>query len=227
MISHEYKCIFVHIPKCAGTSIEKALGHFDGHSGRGGQDHRTIRMIEKPSFSIHTLSSIDNLIQFRRRLKYLNSNQIYNQKNKIEVTKEQYKSYFKFTVVRDPWSRVFSWYKNIMQDEIHQKNFGISPDFTFEQFLGSFLGKDMIRPQTYWLQNYRGRIDFDHIGRFDKLEETFDVIQKTLNIKDISFPHEIKGDGDDYRIYYNDSLIDKVNRFYHEEIEMFGFRFDG
>ena len=34
MISHQHKCIFIHIPKCAGTSIEfffkhnaAALGH--------------------------------------------------------------------------------------------------------------------------------------------------------------------------------------------------------
>lgn len=48
MISHKYKCIFIHIPKCVGTSIEQALGHFDEYSGRDRQDHRTIRMIENP-----------------------------------------------------------------------------------------------------------------------------------------------------------------------------------
>ena len=39
MISHKHQCIFVHIPKCAGTSIASALGHLDNHTGRGGQDH--------------------------------------------------------------------------------------------------------------------------------------------------------------------------------------------
>uniref|UniRef100_A0A1D9FVM8 Sulfotransferase family protein n=1 Tax=Moorena producens (strain JHB) TaxID=1454205 RepID=A0A1D9FVM8_MOOP1 len=52
MISHEHKCIFVHIPKCAGTSIEHLLGHFDDFSGRGGQDHRSIRTIEQPFIKI-------------------------------------------------------------------------------------------------------------------------------------------------------------------------------
>ena len=48
MISHNYKFIHIHIPKCAGTSIEKAFGHFDAHTGKNAQDHRTLRMIEQP-----------------------------------------------------------------------------------------------------------------------------------------------------------------------------------
>lgn len=226
MISHNYKCIFIHIPKCAGTSIEKALGHFEGHSGRGGQDHRPIRMIEKPSFTIHTLSSIENMLEFRSRLKRRNSTTIYNPNNKIEVTKEQYKTYFKFTIVRNPWSRAFSWYKNVMRDEIHKKNYGIYSDISFNHFLKKFMGKGMLRPQTYWLQDYRGKINFDYIGRFELLQETFDVINSHLDVKHISFAHEIKGSGDDYRSHYDNDLIKMVSTFYSKEIKMFGYGFD-
>jgi hypothetical protein len=53
MISHEYKCIFVHIPKTAGSSIEQKLGWFDELKW-GVQDHRTIREIEpKPKSLIY------------------------------------------------------------------------------------------------------------------------------------------------------------------------------
>ena len=58
MISHKYKFIHIHIPKCAGTTIEKALGHFDGHKGRNGQDHRTIRMLEQPFLRINSIKSL-------------------------------------------------------------------------------------------------------------------------------------------------------------------------
>ena len=61
MISHKHTFIFIHIPKCAGTSIESAFGHFDGFSGRGGQDHRSFRMIEKPIVSLNSLSSVENI----------------------------------------------------------------------------------------------------------------------------------------------------------------------
>lgn len=49
MMSYKYKCIFIHIPKSAGTSIEQTLGHFK-QLKRGVQDHRTIREMEPMPF---------------------------------------------------------------------------------------------------------------------------------------------------------------------------------
>ena len=48
MISHANRCIYIHIPKTAGTSIEKKLGLFDDLEP-GVQDHRTIRELEEAS----------------------------------------------------------------------------------------------------------------------------------------------------------------------------------
>ena len=70
MISHDYRCIFIHIPKCAGTSIEDALGHLDNHPGRGGQDHRSIRIIEPIHLSHlrHIIFKKDNFSEFIQRI---------------------------------------------------------------------------------------------------------------------------------------------------------------
>ena len=90
MISHKYKCIFIHIPKCAGTSIEQALGHFDEYSGRGRQDHRTIRMIENPAPPIQVISSKENIIQYLKGKKRIFYDKTPNPKNKLSVTRQQY-----------------------------------------------------------------------------------------------------------------------------------------
>ena len=110
MISHKHKCIFIHIPKCAGTSIENALGYLDSHEGRGGQDHRGIRLIEKPFPNYHVLRTMDNAIEMLRRIKYYKvSSGIENPKNHLLASKLEYGSYYKFSFVRNPWARAYSW----------------------------------------------------------------------------------------------------------------------
>lgn len=226
MISHEYKCIFIHIPKCAGTSIESALGHLDGHAGRHGQDHRPIRMIEKPLLSRHVFTSKENFQLCRKSIKHQKRTNVHNYRNKLTVTKEQYETYYKFTVVRNPWARAFSWYKNVMRDEMHRKNNGITFEMTFNQFLKEYMGKSELRPQTYWLKNYKGQIDLDYIGKFEKLQDTFKKIKRSLNLIDIEFPHKLKGSGEDYKSKYDKKTIDIVKEFYREEIRLFHYTFD-
>ena len=74
-----------------------------------------------------------------------------------------------------------------MRDEMHRKNNGITSEMTFNQFLKEYIGKSELRPQTYWLKNYKGQIDLDYIGKFEKLQDTFKEIKRSLNLIDIEF----------------------------------------
>ena len=226
MISHKYKCVFIHIPKCAGTSIESALGHLDNHNGRGGQDHRSIRMIEQPWMNFNAITSKENIAEILRRPKHQYSKKVLNPKNKYTLTKEQYDSYFKFTIIRNPWARAFSLYKNVMNDEIHKKNLKITKDLSLREFLNLYAGKGMLRPQVYWIKNFEGKISLDYIGRFENLSEDVHEIFKKLQLENIKLPHKIKGTGKDYREIYDDESIQIVSEVYKEEIRMFNYTFN-
>jgi len=103
MISHKNKYIFIHIPKCAGTSVEKALGQDDEGIHKDLQDHRTIRQLELPVNLSEVMKSRKNIYQYL--LPIQNYTTRFNTWN--NVTQHQYKQYYKFTIVRNPWARAW------------------------------------------------------------------------------------------------------------------------
>jgi hypothetical protein len=223
MISHTYQCIFIHIPKCAGTSIEYALGHINNHTGRGGQDHRSLRMIEKPCPIPRAFYSKENIVEFFRRQKLQYVTKVRNPNNKNTVSRRQYISYFKFTIVRNPWDRAVSWYSNVICDTIHRKKHGITDDMSFKEFLKRFAGKGMLKSQLYWIKGFDGSIPLDYIGRFENLSNDVQEIFKRLNLKEITLPHKIKGNAENYRDYYDTEANEIIREVYKEDIEMFDY----
>lgn len=222
MISHEHKCIFVHIPKCAGTSIERALGHFDDYSGRGRQDHRSIRMIEPINSKI--FASVENNKEFIKRL-WVQASPPPNPRSRFVVTKEQYESYFKFTIVRNPWARAYSWYKNVLKDDLWKRRYKITGEMTLYEFLKLYIGVDGLRPQIFWIKNYNGDITLDYIGRFENLANNFQTACNLMKIEPIKLPHELKGNANDYIDAYDANSRDIINKVFREEIELFGYSF--
>ncbi len=225
MISHKYKCIFIHIPKCAGTSIETALGHLDNHSGRGGQDHRSIRMIENPLKTPYVFYSKENFIILLYSI-YYKVRKLNNPKNKITVTKNQFNNYFKFAVVRNPWARAFSWYKNVMRDPIQQKKLKISGHISFNKFLHIYAGKGALRPQTYWIKNFKGKIPLDYIAFFETLSDDFQEVCKALQIDRLTLPHVLGSSDKYYQSHYDKDSINLIEKVYKEEIDTFNYTFE-
>lgn len=224
LVSHEHKCIFIHIPKCAGTSIELALGHHSDYSGRGRQDHRTIRQLQRPLTLRQAVSSVENLEEILRTAAHP-FRPHKNPKNEYTVSSAQYDIYFKFAFVRNPWARAYSWYANVIRDDILSRKYNLSDEITFPEYIKFSAGKDLLKPQTYWMKDYSGRLAMDFIGKFENLAEDYRSVCEKLNLEESALPHLVKGSNEDYREHYDPNSISIINRIYREEIELFNYHF--
>lgn len=224
MISHRYHCLFIHIPKCAGTSIEKKLGHFT-EQRRGVQDHRTLRDYEpvSPAVFLRLLRSGDPYMTWRRHCRRF----VWEAAGLAgPLTRAQFQHYFKFTFVRNPWARVHSWYQNVLRDSHHQRRLGLSADVDFDAFLQRCPDLYETHPQTWWLQDSRGALAMDFIGRFENLKEDFAQVAERIGLEDAELPWLVKGGGgESYTEAYSDEGRARVAQVYAEEIEQFGYRF--
>jgi hypothetical protein len=226
MINHELGLVFIHIPKCAGSSFEAAFGHFKSFYGNGAQDHRTIRMLQQPWLCISAFKTKSNIIELGRRFAWNYYHPASNPLNKTVLTRDQFQRYTKVSMIRNPWSRVVSWYHNVIESDYHISRLKIRPDISFKEFLFKFGGYGPLRSQMDWLVNFSGDVEFGYLVRFENVKDLVSDLSKSLGVHDVKLPHLIKSMPVDYRKMYDSESFDYVEKVYACEIKRFKFAFD-
>jgi hypothetical protein len=195
MISHRKKFIFVHINKTAGTSIMKALAEYSD-SGKGQKHEMLYRILPSDGFS--------------------NKSGL----NLISQCKQSPKKYFKFAFVRNPWDRAVSGFKyQVLKRGKYTKNFNrYLQVHTNIPFLSS-------HNQLDWITNEKNEVKLDFIGRFENLQEDFNIICDKIGIPKQQLPHKNKSKHKSYTEYYDDETRQIVAEKYAKDIEYFGYEF--
>jgi len=182
-------------------------------------------MLEKPFPLSLKLFTQGNSPELFRRVKH-SFRKHKNPNNALTVTASQFKSYYKFSFVRNPWARAYSWFNNVIRDQVQQSHLGVTSEIDFKTFLKKFGGTGMLKPQTYWLKSFNGELGVDFVGRFEHLKEDFQAVMGALGNQKLELPHQIKGKGRDFRSVYDDETIELVARTYADEIKLFDYKFE-
>jgi hypothetical protein len=218
LISYSHKFIFIHIAKAAGLSIREALKKYC-------QEPEQFKIIRPP----RKLGDKPNPLYEMWEAFLLHQQASAIQK---ELTREVYDSFYTFAFVRNPWDWQVSMYNFILQETSHTKHKLVKSMSGFAEYLEWVVNtkkpyaKGAPKYQKEMICNFNGELIVDFVGRYETLEQDFNHVCRVLDIRP-SLPHLNRTGHKDYRSYYNEKTKKIVAEHFKEDIEMFGYTFDG
>ncbi|HTU69044.1 MAG TPA: sulfotransferase family 2 domain-containing protein [Candidatus Baltobacteraceae bacterium] len=205
MISHSLRCVFIHIPKCGGTSIEDVLwpgprttnelwgGFVDAYCNpyqTGGLQHLTAALVRKV------------------------------------IGEETFERYYRFAVVRNPWDRAVSQFVFLRRRPDLQAFLGIDGDATFKAYLRAIRARAHVQwePQYRFLYDTNDRILVDDVLRFEQLDASIAQVFDRLGVLG-PLPHRNAGERESLQAYYDDEARELVAEWYAQDVHRFGYTF--
>lgn len=217
IVSKELSCIFIHIPKTAGSSI-------------GEPNYRKFRK----GFLIKYLGNDD--IAKAGHIKGIDLKEKY---------KDCWEDYFKFCFIRNPWDRFVSAYIYSKQKissiysrvnstssyKMRRSTFGsqLQQCHSFRDFCIKLEQFDLdihFEPQVDYITDSKENLLVDFIGKYENLNQDFKKICETIGLPGkVVLPHFRNTKHKIYREYYDNETKKIVEKYYEKDIEMFKYQF--
>ena len=227
MICREYQCLFVHVPKTAGQSVEQFF--MDRLGLDWDRDRAEVMLGDNPDRDRGT-----------QKLAHLSAAE-YVEDGFIGA--EEFARLFKFSFVRNPYERIVSEYR--YRNYFAHRSFR---DFVLHKLPRPGWDDDYrhVMPQYDMLHDSGGRLLVDFVGRFEHLQRDFTEVCARLGIEDAELPHRnpsnkrsrtlkrrvrtfVFRNGEHgtrrYTDFYDDETREAVARLYRRDIEAFGYDF--
>jgi len=160
----------------------------------------------------------------------------YNKHCPLHIIHETFpfiENHFKFSIVRNPFDWVVSWYfyrksNSIPRgkanpnctDGIEFKEWLVNPESTAYNEKG--IGLTMSQLDT--IQGNE-KISLDFVGKYENLQEDFNTICDKIGIPRQELLHKNKSKHKHYTEYYDDVTREIVAKKYAKDIEYFGYKF--
>jgi hypothetical protein len=209
MIDHKRKILFIHVPKNAGTSIERTV--FTNYDFNNKYSLEYLIGYDKKNMINLQHATLKELIDF----KYISEN-ILNE-------------YHSFAVVRNPFTRAISGYIWLLND------LGIEESFSnFLKRKGEFSTEKLTNHSTYVMDHfytqsefltYKGNIAVKSILKFERLDKDFKKFNAEINGKyflNIHFKKNKKKRRKLLKLFTEENL-ELIRDRYSEDFDNFGY----
>jgi chondroitin 4-sulfotransferase 11 len=157
-------------------------------------------------------------------------------------------TFWLFSFVRNPWSRIVSRFEHLKGVLIDDKNLNVAKsertdldcyfrhynlennikNYCFNKFLkfATVTWNAHWEMQFYQIANRVNGIDkVNFIGRFENLQQDFNIVCDKIGIPHQELPHHNKSKHKHYTEYYDDETKQIVAEKYAKDIEYFGYKF--
>lgn len=228
IVSHKHRFIFLKTEKTAGTSLQSALAAYIGPddiiSGKRRDPVTNKRRGQTVALGLGRYIKVPT--EIKRRLPAIAGYYPHMPARQLRdlVGRQVWNSYFKFAVERNPWDRqVSNYFQRQSKDGAAKRD--------FERYICSPIYRRLhhVRLDNWGIYTIDDEIAVDLVMRYETLEADY---RKLLDILGLETPVELplhranhRPADADYRRFYNERTIDLVARWYHKEIEAFGYSF--
>ncbi len=214
IISRGRKYIFPHIPKTGGTALTLAL------EARAMKDDILIGDTPK---AVKRRARLKSLQSSGRLWKHSRLTDIYGL-----VTQDEIEQFFIFTLVRNPWDMMVSYYHWLRAQSFEHTAVTLAQQLDFSGFLNNEHTQAVMRAAPYG-QYVKDRDGVERCNLFVRLEHlTQDLAPLEdhlgFSLNEVPIANESVRDAD-YRVYYSDKDAACLAEVCAEDIARFGYSF--
>ena len=168
MIAHDRKIIFIHIPKCGGTSIETMLWPGKLLNRR---PELLLGSAEGTPYAAH--SALGPLQHLPARL------------IRDEMGADKFGQYYSFAIARHPVTRIVSQYRNMPMYPALRESIGMEENASFDRYLDCISRHRHFHwmPQYQFVLDVDDRVLVDDIFRLEDLTRHFSPLARRLGVQ--------------------------------------------
>lgn len=214
IISRGRRYIFVHIPKTGGTSLATAL------EARAMRDDILIGDTPKALRRRKRLNGVESRGRLWKHSRLADIEGV--------VSEAEMRDFFVFTLVRNPWDRVVSYYHWLREQSFDHPAVALAKRTAFSPFLNDMGTRESLANSTYgsYVAAPDGAERCDAYVRLEHLAEDLATVEAYLGFGLRPLPRLNASErAGDYRTYYSEPDAALVAELCAEDIARFGYAF--